>query len=247
MAIVLVDYHKGNIRSVQRGLQVVGAQVLVSDNPEDVRQAEAVVLPGVGAYRDASDTLQELGLMEALREVCSEGVPFLGICLGMHLMFEGGIEHASAENPAPGLGLLPGVVGRVSAQDAEGRHFKVPHVGWNSVHSAQGTPGSCASAAAPACAGEGECPAGEAQDLVRDFAFARALFEGIRPGEFFYFTHSFQAPEGEGTVARTCHAQWFPSAVVVPGRPQFGVQFHPEKSSDAGAALLRNFVRIANG
>lgn len=220
MAIVLVDYHKGNIRSVQRGLQAAGAQVLVSDSPEDVRRAEAVVLPGVGAYRDASDTLQELGLMGALRDACDRGVPFLGICLGMHLMFEGGEEHASASSPAPGLGLLPGVVGRVSPEDAEGRHFKVPHVGWNSVHPAQGAQGS---------------------------ALAQLLFEGIDPGEFFYFTHSFQAPEGEGTIARTRHAQWFPSAVAVPGNPQFGVQFHPEKSSDAGAVLLRNFVRIANG
>lgn len=213
MAIVLVDYHKGNIRSVQRGLQAAGAEVLVSDSPADVQRAEAVVLPGVGAYADASDTLRELGLMEAIRDVCAQGLPFLGICLGMHLMFEGGEEHASAESPAPGLGLLPGVVGRVSAKDAEGHHFKVPHVGWNSVHPVDDD---------------------------------RPLFEGVRSGEFFYFTHSFQAPEGEGTLARTCHAQWFPSAVMVPGRPQFGVQFHPEKSSDAGAALLRNFVRIAN-
>ena len=216
MTVVLVDYHKGNIRSVERGLQAAGATVQVSDRPADVRAADAVVLPGVGAFSDAAATLEELGLAAALKEACAAGVPFLGICLGMHLMFAGGEEHASAEAPAPGLGLLPGVVGRVPAIDDAGRVFKVPHVGWNSVELAPD--------ASPS---------------------ARALFEGVRDGEFFYFTHSFQAPQTPGTVARTCHAQWVPSAVAVPGKPQFGVQFHPEKSSDAGAQLLANFVRIA--
>ncbi|TJW09798.1 imidazole glycerol phosphate synthase subunit HisH [Parvibacter caecicola] len=216
MSVVLVDYHKGNIRSVERGLQAAGAEVMVSDHPADVRAADAVVLPGVGAFSDAAATLEELGLAAALRDACAAGVPFLGICLGMHLMFAGGEEHASADAPAPGLGLLPGVVGRVPAVDDAGRAFKVPHVGWNSVELVPGAP-----------------------------SLPQALFEGIRDGEFFYFTHSFQAPQTPATVACTCHAQSFPSAVAVPGNPQFGVQFHPEKSSDAGARLLANFVRLA--
>lgn len=107
-------------------------------------------------------------------------------------------------------------MGRVPATDEAGRSFKVPHVGWNSVELVPGAP-----------------------------SLPRALFEGIRDGEFFYFTHSFQAPQTPATVACTCHAQSFPSAVAVPGNPQFGVQFHPEKSSDAGARLLANFVRLA--
>lgn len=86
MSVVLVDYHKGNIRSVERGLQAAGAEVLVSDRPADVRAADAVVLPGVGAFSDAAATLDQLGLAAALREACAAGVPFLGICLGMHLM-----------------------------------------------------------------------------------------------------------------------------------------------------------------
>ena len=125
MAIVLVDYHKGNIRSVQRGLQAAGAQVLVSDSPEDVRRAEAVVLPGVGAYRDASDTLQELGLMGALRDACDRGRALLGeSALGCTSCSRGAKKHASASSPAPGLGLLPGVVGRVSPEDAGGPSFQ---------------------------------------------------------------------------------------------------------------------------
>ena len=217
MAIVLVDYHKGNIRSVQRGLQAAGAQVLVSDSPEDVRRAEAVVLPGVGAYRDASDTLQELGLMGALRDACDRGVPFLGICLGMHLMFEGGEEHASASSPAPGLGLLPGVVGRVSPEDAEGRHFKVPHVGWNAV------------------------------DLT-GYARYCPLFAGVESGTHFYFTHSYVCvpAKEERVVATTEHGTRFASAVWNGGN-LFGCQFHPEKSSDAGARIMENFVHIAQG
>ena len=216
MALVLIDYHKGNIRSVERGLQAAGADVVVSDDPAVVRAADAVVLPGVGAFSDASATLRELGLMEAVRQKCAEGAPFLGICLGMHLMFAGGEEHAPVGAPAEGLGLLPGIVGRVPAEDAAGRSYKVPHVGWNSVE-----------------------PASDSPDEL-----TAALFDGIRPGEFFYFTHSFQAPDGPGTVGVTCHARSFPSAVAVPGKPQFGVQVHPEKSSDAGARLLQNFVTL---
>lgn len=217
MALVLIDYHKGNIRSVERGLQAAGADVVVSDDPAVVRAADALVLPGVGAFSDAAATLQELGLMEAIREKCAEGAPFLGICLGMHLMFAGGEEHAEAGAPAEGLGLIPGIVGRVPAQDAAGRSYKVPHVGWNSVE-----------------------PATDAPDEL-----ARALFDGIRPGEFFYFTHSFVAPPSAATIAETVHSVTFPCAVQVPGRPVFGVQFHPEKSSDAGARLLANFATIA--
>lgn len=212
MGIVVIDYHKGNLLSVERGLAGAGARVVVTDDADAIRRADALVLPGVGAFADAAAAMEELGQMEAVRAAVGSGAPFLGICLGMHLMFEAGVEHAPEGGPLPGgLGLIEGVVDAMPRRDAAGRAYKVPHVGWNSV----------------------------------EFAEPNPLFDGIAPGEFFYFTHSFAAPAGPATIAETVHATAFPCAVQVPGRAAWGVQFHPEKSSDAGARLLANFVTIA--
>ncbi|MCI8469099.1 MAG: imidazole glycerol phosphate synthase subunit HisH [Eggerthellaceae bacterium] len=212
MRAVIVDYHKGNLRSVERGLAGAGMEARVTDDASAVAAADVVVLPGVGAFADAATTLTELGLDDAVRRAVDGGAAFLGICLGMHLMFEAGEEHAPEGGPLPrGLGLIPGTVAALPRRDAAGRAYKVPHVGWNSVE--------------------------------HDGA---ALFEGIPSGEHFYFTHSFAAPDGPATIGTTVHAAPFTSAVQVPGRPVWGVQFHPEKSSDAGARLLRTFVRLAS-
>lgn len=262
MRIAVVDYQKGNLRSVERGLAGVGANVFVSSDPARIARADALVLPGVGAFADAADTMRELGLMEVVRERIDAGVPFLGICLGMHLMFEEGVEGSPAEddeessNNARGLAVLPGVVSAMPRVDAAGASFKVPHVGWNSVH---GRLEHGALPAAPAIAG-GEAAAGGrhgAADGARKHApDARAafgdapdalpcpLFQGIAPGEHFYFTHSYVSPDTPATVAVTDHSIVFPSAVQFRD-VAFGVQFHPEKSSDAGRRLLENFANIA--
>ncbi|MEC4295578.1 imidazole glycerol phosphate synthase subunit HisH [Adlercreutzia shanghongiae] len=210
--IAIVDYHKGNLLSVERGLVGVGAGVVVTDEPDVIRAADAVVLPGVGAFADAAASMAELGQLEAVRGAVEGGAPFLGICLGMHLMFAAGTEHATDEGSLPcGLGFIEGVVDAMPRTDEAGRAYKVPHVGWNSV----------------------------------EFAEPNPLFEGIAPSEFFYFTHSYIAPPSAATIAETVHSVTFPCAVQVPGRPVFGVQFHPEKSSEAGARLLANFATIA--
>ena len=225
--IVVVDYRKGNLKSVERGLASAGGDVRVSDDPALIAQADAIVLPGVGAFADAAATMQALGQTDVVRGRIAAGVPFLGICLGMHLMFEEGVEGAPDEDDeesthnARGLAVLPGVVTKMPRVDAAGRACKVPHVGWNTV-------------VPPACQ-----PAEPA-------AFAFPLFAGIHPGEHFYFTHGYVAPEGPFVVGETTHSTTFPSAVQY-GDVAFGVQFHPEKSSDAGARLLRNFVSIAKG
>lgn len=207
--IAIVDYKKGNIKSVERGLAACGADVRVTETAAGICEADGIVLPGVGAFTDAMRTLEQTGQADAIRDAVGAGVPFLGICLGMHLMYEAGEEHA-LDGVTPGLGLLPGVVGRMPACDAQGRAYKVPHVGWNTV------------------------------DV--EGASGRALFEGIPNDSFFYFTHSYQAPDSPYTCGRTTHSATFPSACA--RDRAFGVQFHPEKSSDAGAALLANFVRM---
>ena len=225
--IAIVDYHKGNLKSVERGLAAAGGDVLVTDDAAAIAHADAVVLPGVGAFADAAATMQALGQAGVVRERIAAGVPFLGICLGMHLMFEEGVEGApdeddeSSTHNARGLAVLPGVVGAMPKQDEQGLSYKVPHVGWNTV-------------VPPACQ-----PAEPA-------AFAFPLFAGIHPGEHFYFTHGYVAPEGPFVIGETTHSTTFPSAVQY-GDVAFGVQFHPEKSSDAGSRLLRNFVSIVKG
>jgi len=208
VTFALVDYRKGNIKSVERALAACGADVVVTSDAACVRAASAVVLPGVGAFADAMGTLRELGLAGAIKDAVGAGVPFLGICLGQHLMFEGGMEHAEGGRPTPGLGLVPGVVD-VMPKEVAGVSCKVPHVGWNAVEFDEGDP----------------------------------LFDGIGQGEHFYFTHSFVAPDGAYTVGKTTHSVTFPS--VVRRGSAFGVQFHPEKSSDAGARLIGNFVAFA--
>ena len=248
--IVVVDYQKGNIRSVARGLEAAGAQVVVSQDAEVIARADAVVLPGVGAFADAMRTMEELGQDEAVRAAIERGAPFLGICLGMHLMFEAGEEHAEGDESTPGLGLIPGVVRRMPRTDAEGIPYKIPHVGWNAVNSVPTSGGGCAHKASSARAGTSSgrsVRAGLSERLsIAPAAMGDApqsLFEGIPSGEHFYFTHSYIAPESDATIATTTHSVTFPCAVR--HGAAFGVQFHPEKSSDAGQRLLANFVRFA--
>ena len=137
--IAIVDYHKGNLKSVERGLAAAGGDVLVTDDAAAIAHADAVVLPGVGAFADAAATMQALGQAGVVRERIAAGVPFLGICLGMHLMFEEGVEGAPQEDDeasthnARGLAVLPGVVAKMPKVDQKGFSYKVPHVGWNTV------------------------------------------------------------------------------------------------------------------
>ena len=282
--IAVVDYQKGNLKSVERGLIAAGGEAEITADAAEIARAEAIVLPGVGAFADAAATMCELGQMEVIRERVRAGVPFLGICLGEHLMFEHGVEGAPEGNPACGLGLLPGTVVAMPRYDGQGKAFKVPHVGWNTIE----MPACNGGAAIPSCGEGGEdavlkqsplrCETARdtspdsaalldggqdepelsslrsenAGDAFPDSttqpgsepAFACSLFDGIAPGEYFYFTHSYIAPTGSHTIAETTHSVRFTSAVQF-GERAFGVQFHPEKSSDAGARVLANFVAIA--
>ena len=230
--IAVVDYCKGNLKSVERGLRAVGGDAFITDNPEDIARAEAVVLPGVGAFADASQTMIKTGQMRAIRVAIEAGKPFLGICLGEHLLFEKGTEGAShvrtesgavtgagtegtqsegAQATSEGLGLLKGTVEKMPEFDEAQRRYKIPHVGWNSIEF--------------------------------DTSLACPLLAGIEPGEHFYFTHSYIAPQTNATIATTTHSITFPSVVRV-NDVVYGVQFHPEKSSDAGAQVLKNFLAI---
>ena len=121
--IAIIDYEMGNLRSVQKALEQVGADTIITQNPDDIKKADKVVLPGVGAVEPAMNRLKELGLIDAINEAVSSGKPFLGICLGLQLLFDESTEGGHTK----GLGIIPGTVERFTNQ------LKVPHMGWNQL------------------------------------------------------------------------------------------------------------------
>ena len=123
--IAIVDYDAGNTKSVEKALQFLGQEPVVTRDKETLLQAEKVIVPGVGAFGDAMGKMHQYGLVEVLREIAAKGTPLLGICLGLQLFFESSEETPGVE----GLGLLPGKIVRIP--DKEG--FKIPHMGWNSI------------------------------------------------------------------------------------------------------------------
>jgi glutamine amidotransferase len=196
--IAIVDYQAGNLASVKKALDHVGATSQITADAALVARASKIILPGVGHFA-ATEALERSGLREAIDGAIARGVPFLGICVGMQWMFAGSEEAPQAR----GLALFPGSCARFPAG------AKVPHVGWNRL----------------------------------DTRAPSRLLRGIEPGAFVYFTHSYRAPVGEGTVASTDYGE--PFAAVIERGNLFGVQFHPEKSADAGLRMLRNFCEVA--
>jgi imidazole glycerol-phosphate synthase subunit HisH len=201
VTIALVDYGMGNRRSVEKALEHVGAAVARTADRDEIAAADAIVLPGVGAFPEAMRRLRSLGLVDVIGERAESGVPLLGICLGMQLLFEGSEEHEGAT----GLGLLPGTVTRLRAPG-----LKIPHIGWNEV----------------------------------TFSRPSALTEGLGERAAFYHVHTFVCRPGEerDVVGRGEYGERFAS--IVERGNVMGAQFHPEKSSRDGLALLRNFAGV---
>lgn len=203
---VIIDYGIGNLRSVQKAFEAVGAEVVRSDDPDVIRSAEKLVLPGVGAFGSCINAIRDQGLDKPLLEAVASGTPLLGVCVGMQMLFEASDEKGRHE----GLGLLEGIVTRFPSDMTveDGRPLKVPHMGWNRLQVERSSP----------------------------------LLDGITDDAFVYFVHSYHAvpSDADVTVASTHYGIDFP-AVVARNRV-CGVQFHPEKSQQAGLTILRNFV-----
>jgi len=122
--IAIIDYGMGNLYSVEKALAKLGADATITSDPQVIAAADHVVLPGVGAFGDCMRNLEQSGLVPVIRQVIATGVPFLGICLGLQLLFDG-----SEEDPGvPGLGIFPGMVRKIVAPG-----LKIPHMGWNSI------------------------------------------------------------------------------------------------------------------
>lgn len=123
--IAIIDYDAGNLRSVEKALKYIGQPCVVTNDPQEILSADKVILPGVGAFGDAMGKLHRSGLVDVIKQVVEKNIPFLGICLGLQLMFESSEEAPGVQ----GLGLLPGKIVRIPQTDG----LKVPHVGWNSI------------------------------------------------------------------------------------------------------------------
>ena len=197
MKVAIVDYGAGNLPSVERALQKLGAETERAVRPEQIAAATAVVLPGVGHFTAFVAGLHQRNLTAALRMAYDSGVPILGICLGLQAMYE-----SSEEAPGDrGLGFFRGQV-RMLPQNV-----KAPHIGWNQVERRQPS----------------------------------QLLMGIPEDAYFYFAHSYAAPGDGGEAAAVCN-HGFAFAAVIEQKNLAGVQFHPEKSGEAGARILENFL-----
>jgi glutamine amidotransferase len=195
--VVVLDYGSGNLRSAQRALERVGADVTVTADLAAARAADGLVVPGVGAYAACMAGIDQVGAGAVVRERLDAGRPVLGICVGMQVLYELGEEHGVR---TAGLGVLPGQVRRLAAPI-------LPHMGWNTVRP----------------------PAGS------------ALFAGLPADTRFYFVHSYAAKADEG-AGDTVGEHGEPFAAAVERGPLWATQFHPEKSGDAGAHLLANWL-----
>ncbi len=201
--IAVVDYGAGNLRSVARALERAGLTPDVTSSAVAVREADGVVLPGVGAFRDAMGKLAANGLDKAVREAIESGRPYLGLCLGLQLLFEESDEHGAT----PGLGLLAGRVERFPSPREPGGPPHVPHIGWNDVR----------------------------------FQGDHALTRRLPARDCFYFVHAYRAVPRDAAIVAGVVDYGAPFAAAVAIGNVFAVQFHPEKSQDAGRHLLEAF------
>lgn len=225
--IAIIDYGMGNLRSVEKAFEKVGFDTVVTDKPEIIENADKIVLPGVGAFKDAKDGLHERGLIEPIKNHIKQNKLFLGICLGLHLLFTRSYEDGVHE----GLDIVPGEVVRFNADrlnmDKTGgqkevtgslgelpvvnsQTLKIPHMGWNTIQEKKEVP----------------------------------VLKGLPVDPYMYFVHSyFVVPDRDEVVAaETEYGVPFVSMISIDNI--FAMQFHPEKSQQYGLAILKNFGEL---
>ena len=199
----IINYGVGNLFSLTSSFRAIGEDVKIIENEKDYDVCSHLILPGVGSFIPARKALRESGLEEKLLLDVKKGKPVLGICLGMQLLFEKGME----EGECPGLGLISGSV--VSIREIIPDGYKVPHIGWNRLRLTQPSP----------------------------------LFRRNRDGDYVYFVHSYYAKTGMKNITSVTD-YGAPLTASVAKDNVLGVQFHPEKSGDAGLGMLRSFMEI---
>jgi len=203
--VAIIDYGAGNLKSVEKAFTYLGVESKITSSKEEILSASHVLLPGVGSFGEAMKKIRDADLFDTIHEVINDGVPFLGICLGLQLLFE-----ESEETPGvKGLGVFKGKVVKIPKTG----DLKIPHMGWNSLELNR------------------ECP----------------LFKGLPENPYVYFVHSYYPDaEDDGIVcAKTEYG--VPLKVGAWKNNVFAMQFHPEKSSDIGLAMLKNFASLKKG
>lgn len=205
--VLVVDYGMGNIKSVQRAFEKVGANVNISNSPDELMDADKVILPGVGSFGSGMKKLEQLELDSALKNFAHTGKPLMGICLGMQLLFETSVEFGNHR----GLALLDGDVKEIPRQTLSGLWRRVPNVGWHNVQNS--------------LASETDNP------------------NKSEKASSFYFTHSFSAvPSETKIIDSVLDYNGYKIVAAVKSQNIFGVQFHPEKSGEAGLEILAKFL-----
>ena len=200
--ITVIDYDAGNLKSVEKALQSLGEDVLVTRDRQELLSADKVILPGVGNFGDAMEKLEGFGLVNVIQDVIRQGKPFLGICLGLQLLFE-----RSEEAPGvKGLGILKGEILRIP----DGDGLKVPHIGWNSLKL-------------------------QNQGM---------LFAGLEEEPYVYFVHSYYLKAADPQIVKAVTEYGVPIDASVEQGNVYACQFHPEKSSRTGLAILKNFAEL---
>ena len=200
--IAVIDNDAGNIKSVEKALLFLGQEAIVTGDSKEILAADKVILPGVGAFGDAMDTIRSRGLDHVIRQVVENGTPFLGICLGLQLLFERSDEAPGVE----GLGILGGEILRIPDQEG----MKIPHMGWNSLH---------------------------LENNGR-------LFRDIEENAYVYFVHSYYLKAKDESIVKASAEYGIHIHASVEKGNVFACQFHPEKSSDVGLHILKNFVEL---
>ena len=198
--IAVVDYGEGNIGSVVKAIEFLGYTAKITRCADDILNASHVIVPGQGAFKQAMSGLKSLNLVDPIKKRISDNRPFLGICLGFQILFEGSDEHGSEQ----GLAVFKGQV-----QKFESDSLKIPHMGWNALD-------------------------------MRDVPMMR----GLADNSYVYFVHSFAVfdTDEESISATSNYTKRFVAAVQKGNI--WGAQFHPEKSSDVGMKILRNFLEL---
>lgn len=198
--VAIIDYGAGNLQSVKKALDFIGAESKITDNKNEINAASHIILPGVGSFADAMSCIRERGLEETIKKSADGSKHFLGICLGLQLLFE-----SSEESPGvKGLGVFKGDIVTIPKDNG----LKVPHIGWNSVKLNQ----------------------------------TNGVFEGIKDESYFYFVHSYYLKNADEDIVAGTTEYGVPIQCAVQNGRVCATQFHPEKSSEVGLALLKNFV-----
>lgn len=198
--VAIIDYGAGNLQSVKKALDFLGYESEITMDREKILSASHVILPGVGSFGDAMASIRERGLEDTIKQAAAGEKHFLGICLGLQLMFEKSDETPGVE----GLGIFKGDIVKIPSENG----LKVPHMGWNSINLKQ----------------------------------TNGIFSGIRDGSYFYFVHSYYLKNAEpDVVAATAQYGVEIECAIQKGRV-CATQFHPEKSSETGLRLLKNFM-----